>query len=291
MTRSLLIALFLFAANQSKSQDTILHLNPNPDTDVTGKSKVTATGEVYKLKAKVDVPVTLAAAGFTLFGFSKIYSRDDTPESEILALDKSTVNSIDRSTAGNSDEKAKNTSDIFFYGAMPAPLILFLDKKIRKDGLKVGMLYLEAMAITGVFYTGSSMLVGRFRPYTYNESLPMDKRTSGSGRNSFIAGHPALVATSTFFMAKVYSDYHPEMKNKWILYTLAGGASVATGLLRIKAGEHFPTDVMAGIPVGVLSGILVPHFHKIKQLQDAGITLMPYYNRGATGFTALLKIK
>lgn len=289
MKRSLLIVLFLIAVNQSKSQDSLIHLNPNPDTEITGKAK--ATGEVYKLKAKVDVPLTLAAAGFTLFGFSKIYSRDDTPEEEIFALDKSNVNSLDRSTAGNSDENAKNTSDYFFYGAMPAPLILLLDKEIRKDGLKVGLLYLEAMAITGVFYTGSSMIVGRFRPYTYNTSLPLEKRTSGSGRNSFIAGHPALVATSTFFMAKVYSDYHPEMKNKWMLYTLAGGASLATGLLRIKAGEHFPTDVMAGIPVGVLSGILVPHLHKIRQLQDVGLTLLPYHNQGATGFTALLKIK
>lgn len=290
MTRLLLIVLFLFTVIQSKSQDTLLHLNPNPDTDITGKSKA-ITGEVYKLKAKIDVPLTAVAAGFTLFGFSKIYSRDDTPEEDILALNKDNLNSLDRSTAGNSNEKAKNTSDLFFYGAMPAPLILLLDKEIRKDGLKVGFLYLEAMAITGVFYTGSSMLVGRFRPYTYNESLPMEKRTSGSGRNSFIAGHPALVATSTFFMAKVYSDYHPEMKNKWILYSLAGGASLATGLLRIKAGEHFPTDVMAGLPVGILSGILVPHFHKNKQLQKSGITLMPYYNQGATGFTALLKIK
>ena len=128
MTRILLFVLVIFAAIPSRAQDTLIHLNPNPDTDITGKSN--ATGEVYNLKAKVDIPVTLAAAGFTLFGFSKIYSRDDTPESEILALKKSDVNSIDRSTAGNSDEKAKNASDKFFYGAMPAPLILLLDKKI-----------------------------------------------------------------------------------------------------------------------------------------------------------------
>jgi membrane-associated phospholipid phosphatase len=289
MKKFLILSLVIFATAQSKSQDTLIHLNPNPDTDITGKGNT--AGEVYKIKAKVDIPVTLAAAGFTLYGFSQIYSRDRIPEAKILALKKSDVNSIDRSTAGNFDEKAKDLSDKFFYGAMPAPLILMLDKEIRKDGLKVGLLYLEAMTITGVFYTGSSMLVGRLRPRTYNTTLPMDDRTRGAGKNSFIAGHPALVATSTFFMAKVYSDYHPEMKNKWILYTLAGGASLATGLLRIKAGEHFPTDVMAGIPVGVLSGILVPHFHKIKAFKNNGLTLMPYHNQGATGFTALLKIK
>ena len=289
MKRTFILGLILLITLQCHAQDTLIHLNPNPDTDIVGEAGTKS--EVYKIKAKVDIPVTLAATGFTLFGFSKVYSRDKVPDATILALNKNNVNSIDRSTAGNTNEKAKNASDLFFYGAMPAPLLLMLDKKIRKDGLKVGLLYLEAMAITGVFYTGSSMIVGRLRPYTYNTALPLDQRTRGAGKNSFIAGLPALVATSTFFMAKVYSDYHPEMKNKWILYSLAGGASLATGLLRIKAGEHFPTDVMAGIPVGVLSGILVPHFHKIKRFKNSGLTLMPYYNQGASGFTALLKIK
>ena len=289
MKRSFFLSLLLLVYAESEAQDTLIHLNPNPDIDITGKTNTTA--EVYKIKTKVDIPISLAAAGFTLFGFSKVYGRTKTPDAEILALNKNDVNSIDRSTAGNSDEKAKNASDLFFYGAMPAPLLLMLDKEIRKDGFKIGLLYLEAMAITGVFYTGSSMIVGRHRPYTYNTALPIEDRTRGAGKNSFIAGHPALVATSTFFMAKVYSDYHPEMKNKWILYSLAGGVSLATGLLRIKAGEHFPTDVMAGLPVGILSGILVPHFHKIKYFKNSGLTLMPYYNHGASGFTALYAIK
>jgi membrane-associated phospholipid phosphatase len=289
MKKNFILGLVLFAATEGKSQDTLIHLNPNPDTDITGKGN--SGSEVYKLKAKVDIPVTLGAAGFTLYGFSQVYSRDKIPESEINALNPNDLNSLDRSSAGNTDEKAKAASDKFFLGSIPAPLLLMLDKEIRKDGLKVGLLYLEAMSITGVFYTGSSMLVGRLRPRTYNTALPMDERTRGAGKNSFISGHPALVATSTFFMAKVYSDYHPEMKNKWILYTLAGGASLATGLLRIKAGEHFPTDVMAGLPVGILSGILVPHFHKIKAFKQSGLTLLPYHNGAANGFTALLKIK
>ena len=291
MKRLLSFSLILITAVTSQAQDTPIHLNPNPDTAIFSATSTAKPTEVYKLKAGVDIPVTAVAAGFTFYGFSKVYSREKSTEAEIMALDKNDLLKIDQSTAGNFDEKAKNASDKFFYGSIPAPLILLLDKKIRKDALKVGMLYLEAMAITGVFYTGSSMIVGRHRPYTYGESVPMETRTRGAGKNSFISGHPALVATSTFFMAKVYTDYHPDMKGKWVFYTLAGGASLATGLLRIKAGEHFPTDVMAGLPIGVLSGILVPHFHKIKAFKNTGLTLLPYNNQGATGFTALLKIK
>jgi len=205
--------------------------------------------------------------------FTKIYGRNRVPDPEILALNPADVNSLDRPATKKYSENAKKASDLFFYGSMPAPLLLLLDKKISEDAPKIGLLYLEAMAITGTVYTSGSMIVNRFRAYAYNSDLPLGSRTGGGARNSFPAGHPAVVATSTFFMAKVNSDYHPEIKNKWILYSAAGAASLATGILRIQAGQHFITDVMTGIPLGVLSGIFVPHFHKIKQFQN--YTLMP----------------
>ena len=90
-------------------------------------------------------------------------------------------------------------------------------------------------------------------------------------------------------MAKVFSDYHPEWKGKWALYTLASGASLATGLLRVKAGQHFKTDVITGIGVGTLSGILIPHFHKIRG-EYTKFTYLPNYQNGQTGMTVLMKI-
>jgi len=223
-----------------------------------------------------------------LYSFTNIYGGDKTDAAVIMALNPDDLNSIDRSTADNYSPKAKAASDKFFYGSMPAPLFLLFDKKIRKDAGKVGLLYLEAMAITGTVYTSASLVARRFRPYTYNPEVEMGVRRGGGGRNSFPAGHPAVVATSTFFMAKVYSDYHPEMKNKWILYTVAGGATLATGLLRIKAGQHFPTDVMTGIPIGVLTGLLVPHFHKNRE--NSKLAILPYSMGEANGLTAVIKL-
>ena len=73
--KRILLSILVLTSVSAVAQDTLVHLNPNPDTDITGKRAANA-GEVYNLKAKVDIPVTLAAAGFTLFGFSKVYSRD-----------------------------------------------------------------------------------------------------------------------------------------------------------------------------------------------------------------------
>lgn len=230
---------------------------------------------VYKLKPAVDIPLTAVTAGWSFYGFSKIYSKDPSTTEQILRLNKQDLNGLDRWAADVYSEKAARASNVFFYGAMPLPILLLLDQKVRHDALKIGFLYLETMSITGLLYTGTDMLVDRYRPLAYNPEAPMDDRTSGNAKNSFFAGHVALVATSTFFAAKVYSDYHPDSHIKWLLYGTAAVATGATGYLRHRAGKHFPTDILVGTAVGTLSGILVPHFHKNKLFNNR-LTITPF---------------
>lgn len=270
----------LFGQNDSTAIDSVSVLTI-PDNNA----------EIYRIKKGIDIPVSFGLAGYTLYGFSKIYGRDKTPEAEILALNRNNINNLDRRITENYSTNAKNASDMFFYSSMPLPLILMLDKKIRKDGIKVGLLYLQAVSITGALYTSSAMIANRFRPYAYNPEVDLDTRRRGGAKNSFFAGHPALVATSVFFTAKVYSDYHPGSKINWVFYTVAGAAAAATGILRIKAGQHFISDVVVGVPVGVLTGILVPHIHKIRGNRDTRLSIYPQLKEGATGFTALYKLK
>lgn len=250
--------------------------------------KETPKQSVYKIKPWIDIPATLILDGLSLNGMRIIYGRDTIPVSELQSLNMNDINSFDRPIADNYSLKAKKISDLFFYGSMPLPLFLLLDPAIRKDGLKIGLLYLQAMGVTGTIYTTSAMIANRYRPYAYNPNVSMQSRQRGGARNSFYAGHPSVVATATFFMAKVYSDYHPDMKNKWILYTTAGVLSATTGYLRLKAGQHFTTDVIVGVIMGAATGILVPHFHKNKTFQR--LTLVPKYQNGQGGFTANYKL-
>jgi membrane-associated phospholipid phosphatase len=272
----------------------IISINTNAQVTDTATINIVTTAAtkntVYKIKPWVDIPVTIFVDAFSFYGMSVIYGRDKVPASEILALNKNDINKFDRPITNNYSVKAKDASDLFFYSSMPLPLLLLIDKKIRKDGLNVGLLFLETMGTTGVLYTSSAMIVNRYRPYAYNPDVSIDKITGGGVKNSFFAGHPALVATSTFFMAKVYTDYHPNMKNKWILYAIAGSASATTGLLRLKGGQHFKTDVIAGIVIGTTVGILVPHLHKNKSMFASKLSLMPNIKKGSTGFTAFYKL-
>ena len=131
----------------------------------------------------------------------------------------------------------------------------------------MAFLYLESMAVTGFLYTGSVYLADRFRPYAYNPEAPMSERTRRGSKNSFFAGHLALVGTSTFFIAKVLNDYHPESKITWLPFTLAGVITGNTAYLRYHGGQHFLSDLLIGTVVGTLSGILVPHVHKNKNAE------------------------
>ncbi|HYE54836.1 MAG TPA: phosphatase PAP2 family protein, partial [Chitinophagaceae bacterium] len=262
-------------AADSVHLDTVITARLSDVTLHKGMTKDVST-EVYKIKPAVDIPIVVAATAFSLYGFSEIYNKPSSTEAEINRLRMRDINGFDRWAADQYSEKAVKHSDALFYGAMPAPFLLFIDKKIRKDALKVIFLYWETMGVTGIYYTGLPMVWDRYRPLAYNPAVPMHERTSGNAKNSFLAGHVALVATSTFFIAKVYSDYNPDSKVKWLFYTGASAATLATGYLRHRGGKHFPSDIVAGTVMGTLTGILVPHFHKHRIIKNPNLSIRPF---------------
>lgn len=297
ITLILVISMQLYAVGQTTS-DTTMQNNPDsnmlvsPDTSMRtfSNENPSRNGEVYKLKAASDIPIMAIGTGWSLYAFTKIYSKDKSNEETILSLNKNDINSFDRHGADVFHPKASDHADMIFYGSMPLPVILMLDKEIRKDAFKIAALYLEAMSVTGLLYTGSVYLNDRYRPYAYNPDVPMAKRTRGGAKNSFFAGHVALVGTSTFFMAKVWNDYHPHSKARWLPFTLAGLATGTVGYLRYRGGEHFLSDIGLGIIVGTLSGILVPHVHKNKDITDRRLSFTASYMGDAPQFGIVYKL-
>jgi membrane-associated phospholipid phosphatase len=243
--------------------------------------------QVYKLKPVIDIPIVAAAGGWSYYALSKIYKKDSSSLEDVMMLSKNDINGFDRWAADVYHPDAEYASDKVFYAAMPLPLVLLFDKKIRKDASKIAFLYTEALSITGTLYT-SSTYFNRYRPATYTDILTVDQKRSGNQRNSFFAGHVALVATSTFFTAKVYSDYHPHSKFKWVLYGVAAVATGTTGYLRHRAGKHFPSDRLLGAAVGALSGILVPHAHKTAS-HEKRLQLIPF-SGDVHGIAAIYRI-
>lgn len=273
---------FAQADTSINTTDSVYHYSADTVATVAmeaPKKKKQNGDQVYKLNAAADITVTAIATGWSLFAFSKIYSKDDITAEELSGIRRENVPGFDRWAIKPFNSKIDKDSYIPFYGAMPAPLLLLLDKRIRKDGWKVMYLYFETMAVTGLLYTSSMYLTNRYRPYVYDEGSPLDKRLTGNSKNSFYAGHVHLVGSSMFFIAKVWSDYHPESKLKWLFYTGAAAVTAGTALMRHQAGMHFPSDLILGAGLSAATGILVPAIHKNRSADDR-LSLVPHFGIG-----------
>ena len=294
MKRFVCCLTFVLAVLYSNSQTDSLVFpqpgsNPIADSSVTSSPESYRVQDVYKLKPSKDVPLFVVGAGWSGYAFTKIYSKERSDEQTILRLDKNSINGFDRWAVRPYSEQIAKQSNVIFYGSMPLPILFLAFKDTRKDFFKLSFLYLEAMSITGLLYTGSVYFTDRYRPYAYSNETPMSWRTRGGAKNSFYAGHVALAATSAFFMAKVYADYNPDSKIKWLFFTLAGASTGTMAYFRHRGGFHFPSDLLLGIAQGTLTGILVPHLHKNKNGNISRIRILPYGNSYSKGLAFLYK--
>jgi membrane-associated phospholipid phosphatase len=221
----------------------------------------------YRLKAAIDIPVIAGGAALSYLGLRVLRNKEYLDSTFVSGLKPEDVNRFDQPATKYYSESMGIYSDIALFSSIAIPFFLTADKHIRSETLKVGALYLETMAIMANAYVWGVSASNRIRPYVYNPDVPVEKKLGRGTTNSFFAKHCAAAAASTFFAAKVYSDYYPESKLRKYFWAAAIIPPAIVGYLRIRDGQHFPTDTFAGIPIGVAIGILVPHLHKTDQEQ------------------------
>ncbi len=221
------------------------------------------SGQTHKLSTSVDAP--LLGSGGLAFGLS-IPLQKKLPvlkKEDIMRLDPQLIRpTFDQIATRQYYDWAQKTSDITLNASILSPLVLLLDQRSRNETGTIGLMYLEAFlinnGITGLFKAGFK----RTRPYVYNPNADFPLKMKPNARLSFFSGHASNSATFSFFAAKVFSDNNPD--NKWspVVWSTAAILPAVTGYMRVKAGKHFPTDVIVGYAVGAAVGILIPALHK-----------------------------
>ena len=293
-----LVFIFCFSSGYAQTdsiapvyKDTLPTENSGVESKLIAKEKAMEIKKepVYRIHRAVDIPIVAIGTGWSLFAFTKIYNKSEPTDEQLQNLNSSNINSFDRSGIYPYSRSLDINSYYPFYASIPLPIILFLSgKDTRHDFYQLTFLYWEAMSITGLLGTTAPYSVDKYRPFTYNDATSLADKKSHQPKNSFYSGHVGLVATSTFFAAKVYADYHPESKIKWVFYGAASVITAGTGYMRLKGGMHFPSDILLGITVGALSGILVPQFHKIK---NPVLSVLPFTNGEVNGLTFTYKFR
>ena len=191
------------------------------------------------------------------------HPHEDGERAELWAIDAPVVD------WGTHDD-ARRSSDM---GAMMAVAFGVVDSAITRkhDGWRSGAikftLYAESALTTSALTEIVKQTVQRPRPCTYQperryrEGLACSP-TDDDAYLSFFSGHTAttaaLSATATYMAFREDSEGGSRGP-----LTLAGGLAL-TGFVaaeRMRAGKHFPTDVLTGAAVGAAVGVLVPHLH------------------------------
>ena len=121
--------------------------------------------------------------------------------------------------------------------------------------------YAQALAVNAALTSWSKVLFHRPRPprYTANGT----NYTGVDEGLSFPSGHTSVAFTAAAAYTSILRRQHAAGSHAGEV-ALLFGAAAATGVLRVAAHRHFPTDVVAGAALGTAVGWFVPQMHPVR---------------------------
>jgi len=152
------------------------------------------------------------------------------------------------------------------YAVLDPILSAFREKEAR-TALIDGLMYAETLTITLGVTNVAKIAVRRPRPLAYvaaaeHRNDPNYSNADTDSSLSFFSGHASVTAAVTATATYLAFVRSPHTARPWI--TLIAGTVLTSfvSVERVRAGKHFPTDVIAGAMAGAGIGIIVPHFHR-----------------------------
>jgi membrane-associated phospholipid phosphatase len=217
-----------------------------------------------------DITLTAGGAGVTTF-LGIILSTGEIKPFPVSAGDENNLIGLDRiAVTQHLDPHADTRSTIGLWSAVGfAALDPFLSAK--RDGwdaaLVDAVMYAESVSLTEALTDITKISVRRPRPIDYINCANTTTTTSGACSStdlelSFFSGHAATVGTITATATYLAFVRSPHTARPWVTLGIGTLLTAFVSFERVRSGEHFPTDVMAGATAGGLIGILVPHLHR-----------------------------
>jgi membrane-associated phospholipid phosphatase len=228
----------------------------------------------YYLSLKREILYSGAGISTTILGN---YLKTQTPDLMRSDLKLEGINFFDRIATKFSSENADRMSDKTLLVSSGLPFLLLAGRDTRAQFGKITILFVETMLLNQGFTDIIKSVSLRPRPYVFDENLPPSTILRSNDRASFLSGHTSGSAAASFFFARVFSDYYPDSKLKPYVWGLAISLPALTGYLRIRGGQHYPTDVLAGYLLGGSIGYFIPVLHR-KPTKSKGLSWYPTGN-------------
>jgi undecaprenyl-diphosphatase len=155
--------------------------------------------------------------------------------------------------------------------------ILTIDREDSEQaGLVDGIIYAESLSVTWGMTNLAKIAVRRPRPIEYIEVMqhagdPNFTVSTTDSSQSFFSGHAAICAATTATATYLAFARSPDTIRPWLTLGIGTAVTAFVGYERVRAGMHFPTDVIAGTLAGAGIGVLVTHFHRAETEKQRAI--------------------
>ncbi len=228
--------------------------------------------QVYTLNKHTDYSIGVGVLSLLAIDYGLYETHTVLSTTEALQLDPGSVPRFDRSTVFKRSLVADDVSDYIHFSTFALPFSVLLTSKEHNELTTVGVMLAEAVTlnVSATFLT--KLLVKRPRPFIYNPNTVITDKLTRAATESFVSGHTSNSALLGIFSASVFSRLFPESKWKKPLWVAGIGIPVVVGILRVEAGKHFPTDVIAGYGLGALIGYVIPEQHRVDRRVKLGMT-------------------
>ncbi|HEY8086941.1 MAG TPA: phosphatase PAP2 family protein [Polyangiaceae bacterium] len=214
-----------------------------------------------------DITLTGAGAGVSAL-LSLILSTGEIKPLGVSSGDSYRLLSIDRIAVTQTiDPHAALYSDIGLYSAVGFAVLDSLLSS-QRDGwdaaLVDAVMYAESISLTEALTDVTKIAVRRPRPIDYiNCGSPSSSGCSSTDLElSFFSGHAATVGDITATATYLAFVRSPHTARPWITLGVGTALTAFVSYERVRSGNHFPTDVVAGALAGAAIGVLVPHLHR-----------------------------
>lgn len=174
----------------------------------------------------------------------------------------SDLNALDQLALGRYSPTAHTIADVLVFSLVLTPPVLdFIDS--GGDGwLTDTTLALQSLVLTQTAVQLTKAAVGRPAPILFDSRVPLEERMGRDASRSFISGHTATAFSAATTYTVTYWLRHPDSEWRWVVLAASHSLALGAGMLKIHAGYHYPTDIMAGALVGSAIGAAVPLLHR-----------------------------
>ncbi len=234
----------------------------------------------YSLDAAREVAIFGGGILLGIVDLKLIEITEPIPYDELKTLSRKNINSFDRGATYNWSPQSADWSDIFLITSIASPLLLFTSSAVRNDAGTYTTMFLQNILTTYSVSHLPKALIKRYRPYSYNDEVEDEIRSSPAATLSFFSAHTSVSFASAVFLSTTFNKYNPDSNLTPYIWGTSLLLSSAVGYLRYASGNHFPTDIIAGAIIGSVVGFLIPLIHESNEEEKGTVVHAgnPYNN-------------